>query len=111
MIYKGFEASHHHCDYNLIFMKEGRHLSNHLLPDFIPSVLVLVRSKAGRRKTISLMLLLVIIMVMVMVVVVVELNIFMVARPFPRSSKWIWDWQFGPMTARTWVRDLVFDCF
>ena len=109
MIYKGFEASHHHCDYNLIFMKEGRHLSNHLLPDFIPSVLVLVRSKAGRRKTISLMLLLV--MIMVMVMVVVELNIFMVARPFPRSSKLIWDWQFGPMTARTWVRDLVFDCF
>ena len=109
MIYKGFEASHHLCVYNLIFRKEERHLSNHLLPDFIPSVLVLVRSKAGRRKTISLMLLLV--MIMVMVMVVVELNIFMVARPFPRSSKWIWDWQFGPMTARTWVRDLVFDCF
>ena len=63
--------------------QEGRHLSDHLLPDFIPSVLVLVCSKAGRRKTISLMLLLVIIMVMmmvmVMVMVVVELNIFMVA--------------------------------
>ena len=109
MIYKGYKDFQHLCDYNLIFREERRHLSDHLLPDFIPSVLVLVRSKTGRRKTISLMLLLV--MIMVMVMVVVELNIFMVARPFPRSSKWIWDWQFGPMTARTWVRDLVFDCF
>ena len=38
-----------------------------MLPDFIPSVLVLVCSKAVRRKTISMMLLLVMIMVMVMV--------------------------------------------
>ena len=28
-------------------------------------------------------------------------NIFMVASPFPSNSKWIFDWQFGPITART----------
>ena len=48
-----------------------------------------------------MMMMMVMVVMMMMMMMMMSVNIFMVASPFPSSSKWIFDWQFGPITTRT----------